>query len=318
MRIAVVGAGGVGGYYGALLHQSGHDVTFLARGRHLEAIQTAGLRIESTLGAPLVFSVRASSAPADAGPVELVLFTVKSYDSAAAATTLAPLLAPGAAVLTLQNGVENIEVLAAAVGRGRVLGGLCQIFCHIAAPGVIRHTGGPRRVVLGELDGEVTPRAEAAHAAFAGAGVPAELSRQILVDMWEKYLFISAQGGMTALTRVPVGVIRSTPATFEMYLQVAQEVASVGRAHGVPIPAGERERVRTFAAALQADAYSSLYNDLVAGRRMELDALQGAVIRLGERHGVPTPNARAIYAALLPHDAAARTALGGGPAGRAN
>ena len=306
MRIAVVGAGGVGGYYGALLHRGGHDVTFLARGRHLEAMQTAGLRIESTLGAPLVLPVRACRAPADTGPVDLVLFTVKSYDSAEAAASLDPLLAPGTAVLTLQNGVENVEVLAAAVGRRRVLGGLCQIFCHIAAPGVIRHTGGPRRVVLGELDGGVTARAEAVHAAFAATGVPVEVSRQILVDMWEKYLFISAQGGMTALTRMPVGVLRSIPATFEMYLQVAGEVAAVGRAHGVPIPPGERERVQAFAEALQADAYSSLYHDLMAGRRMELDALSGAIIRLGERYGVATPNARAIYAALLPHAVAAR------------
>jgi 2-dehydropantoate 2-reductase len=208
-------------------------------------------------------------------------------------------------VLTLQNGVDNIEILAAAVGRERVLGGLCQIFSHIAGPGVIRHTGGPRRVVLGELDGRTSARAEAAHAAFAAAGVPAELSRQILVEMWEKYLIITAQGGMTALTRVPIGVIRSTPATFEMYLQVAEEVAAVGRAHGVLIPPGERERVRAFAGALQADAYSSLYTDLMAGRRMELEALPGTAIRLGERYGIPTPCCRAIYAALLPHDAAA-------------
>jgi 2-dehydropantoate 2-reductase len=306
MRIVVVGAGGVGGYYGALLHRSGVDVTFIARGRHLEAIQSDGLRIESALGEPAVFPVRATSRPADVGPVSLVLLTVKSYDSEAAAAGLGPLLAPDTAVLTLQNGVDNVDVLAAAVGRGRVLGGLCQIFCHIAAPGVIRHTGGPRRVVLGELDGRVTARAEAARAAFAATGVPVELSRQILVDMWEKYLFISAQGGMTALTRMPVGVIRSSPATFEMYLQVAEEVAAVGRAHGVAIPPQERDRVRTFAAGLHAEAYSSLYNDLVAGRRTEVEALAGNVVRLGERYGVPTPYCRAIYAALLPHELAAR------------
>jgi len=306
MRIAVVGAGGVGGYYGALLHRGGHDVTFIARGRHLEAMQGAGLRIESPPSDPVVLPVRATASPAEAGPVDLVLFTVKSYDSAAAAAGLGPLLAPKSAVLTLQNGVDNVEILAAAIGRDRVLGGLCQIFCHIASPGVVRHTGGPRRVVLGELDGRVTARAEATHAAFAGVGVPVDLSRRILVDMWEKYLFISAQGGMTALTRVPIGVIRSNPATFEMYLQVAEEVAAVGRAHGVPVPPGVRERVRTFAEALPADAYSSLYTDLAAGRRMELDALAGTAIRLGERYGVPTPNCRAIYAALLPHDRAAR------------
>ncbi len=307
MRIAVVGAGGVGGYYGALLQRSGQEVTYIARGRHLDALRTGGLRVESPLlDAPLALPVRAVASPAEAGPADLVLFTVKSYDTAEAAGGLDALLAPDTAVLTLQNGVDNVEVLARAVGRDRVLGGLCQIFCHIAAPGVIRHTGGPRRVVLGELHGNVTPRAQALGAAFAASGVPVEVSGRIVVEMWEKYLFICAQGGMTALTRLPIGVIRSSPPTFAMYLEVAAEVAAVGRAHGVPIPPGERERVRAFAHALPADAYSSLYHDLAAGRRLELEALPGTAIRLGERHGVPTPYCRAIYAALLPHDAASR------------
>lgn len=304
MRIAVVGAGAVGGYYGALLQQSGQDVAFLARGVHLEALRAQGLRVESVIADPVTLPVRAAAATEEIGPVDLVLFTVKAYDSAAAAALLPPLLGAHTAVLTLQNGVDSVDVLADAVGRDRVLGGLCQIFCALSSPGVIRYTGGPRRVVLGELDGGLTPRAQAAHVAFAGAGVPAELSTRILVDMWEKYIFINAQGGMTALTRLPVGRIRSTPESFEMYLQVAEEVAAVGRAHGVPIPEGQRDRVRTFALALDPGGYSSLYNDLVAGRRTELDTLLGTVVRLGARYGVPTPNCRAIYAALKPHAAA--------------
>jgi len=302
MHIAVVGAGGVGGYYGALLQQSGQRVSFLARGAHLDAIRSRGLRVESAIAEPVTLRVTATDHSGEIGRVDLVLFTVKAYDSASAAAQLPPLLGPETGVLTLQNGVDSIDVLADRVGRGHVVGGLCQIFCTLAAPGFIKHTGGSRRVVLGELDGGVTPRAQSAHEAFKATGAPAELSRQILVDMWEKYIFINAQGGMTALTRLPIGVIRETPETFEMYLDVADEVAAVGRAHGVPIPDGQREQVKKFALALDPGAYSSLHNDVIGGRRTELETLLGTVLRLGRRYDVPTPTSRAIYAALKPHD----------------
>jgi 2-dehydropantoate 2-reductase len=306
MRIAVVGAGAIGGYYGAILQQAGTDVVFVARGAHLAAMRDRGLRVESAVAEPVTLRVRAVEDPRQIGPVDLVLFTVKAYASADAARLLPPLLAADTAVLTLQNGVDSVDVLIEAVGRAHVLGGLCQIFCSLAAPGVVRQTGGLRRVVLGELDGALTPRAQAVHDAFAATGVPAELSRQILVDMWEKFIFINAQGGMTALTRLPIGAIRETPETLEMYLNVADEVAAVGRAHGVPIPGGQRERVRRFALALEPGGYSSLYTDLTAGRRTELETLLGTVVRLGRTHGVPTPACRTIYAALLPHELAAR------------
>jgi len=302
MHIAVVGAGGVGGYYGALLQQSGQRVSFLARGTHLEAMRSRGLRVESTVAEPVTLRVTATDHPGEIGRVDLVLFTVKAFDSASAAAQLPPLLGPETGVLTLQNGVDSIDVLAEHVGRAHVLGGLCQIFCTLAAPGFIKHTGGLRRVVLGELDGRVTPRVQSAHEAFKATGVPAELSPQILVDMWEKYIFINAQGGLTALTRLPIGVIRETSETFEMYLDVVDEVAAVGRAHGVAIPDGQRERVRKVALALDPGAYSSLHNDVIAGRRTELETLLGTVVRLGRAHGVPTPSSRAIYAALKPHD----------------
>ncbi|MGH2399516.1 MAG: 2-dehydropantoate 2-reductase [bacterium] len=302
MRIAVVGSGGVGGYYGSLLQQSGQQVSFLARGAHLEAMRSHGLRVESAIADPITLRVTATDHPAEIGRVDLVLFTVKAYDSASAAALLPPLLGPDTGVLTLQNGVDSIDVLAERVGRAHVLGGLCQIFCALSRPGMIKHMGGPRRVVLGELDGRVTPRAQAAYDAFKATGVPVELSRQILVDMWEKFIFINAQGGMTALTRLPIGVIRETRETFEMYLEVAEEVATVGRAHGVPIPDGQRERVKSFALALDPGAYSSLHTDIVAGRRTELETLLGTVVRLGRRYDIPIPSTRAIYAALKPHD----------------
>jgi len=316
VKIAVVGAGGIGGYYGALLHQAGHEITFLARGSHLAAIREGGLRLESVLlPEPVSLRVRVTERSEDIGPVDLVLFSVKSYDTDTAAVLLPPLITERTAVLTLQNGVDSVERLSERVGRAHVLGGAAYIFTAIASPGLISHTGGSRRVVLGELDGEVSTRGQAIRDAFAATGVPVDLSPQILVAMWEKYLFITAQGGMTALTRLPIGTIRQSPATMEMYLDVASEVAAVGRAHGVPLPDGERARVQRAAEALGPASYSSLYTDLIHGRRIELDALPGHTVRLGARYRIPTPVCRAIYAALLPYDEAARrgTALLPGP-----
>lgn len=307
MRIAVIGAGGTGGYYGAQLQRGGQDVAFIARGAHLAAMRERGLRIESAIAEPVTLTVRVTDRPEEIGPVDLVLFTVKAYDTEMATGLLPPLIGRDTAVLTIQNGVDNVDLLAGAIGRTHVLGGAAYIFSTIAVPGVIRHTGGPRRIVFGELDGRITPRAEAIRDAFVATGVvPVDLSTQILVAMWEKLIFISAQGGMTALTRLPIGVIRSTSETFEVFLDAAEEVAAVGRAHGVPIPQGQRERVAGFAQTLDPGAYSSLYHDLVSGRRMEVEALLGHVVRLGQRYGVPTPVIRTIYAALLPHDLAAR------------
>ncbi len=306
MRIAVIGAGAIGGYYGGLLQASGQDVTFIARGGNLRTLRHHGLRVESAGAAPIRLTVKATDDPRPIGPLDLVLFTVKAYDTEQAAHQIPPLLAEGTAVLTLQNGVDNVDLLSEAVGQEHVLGGLCYILCTHPAAGVVRQTGGSRRVVLGELDGSATPRAQAAVDAFLAAGVPAELSRRILVDLWEKFIFINAQGGMTALMRVPIGLIRQIPDTFDMYLQVAEEAAAVGRAEGVPIPPGQRERVRQLAMELAPDSYSSLYYDLSGRLRTELEALLGTVVRLGQINDVPTPVSQAIYAALKPHDLSAR------------
>ncbi|HEY3247333.1 MAG TPA: 2-dehydropantoate 2-reductase [bacterium] len=304
MRIAVIGVGGVGGYFGALLQRAGHDLVFVARGPHLAAMRDRGLRIESAVEDPFLIGVRAETVTAGIGAVDLVLFTVKAYDTAAAAELLPPLIGDDTAVLTLQNGVDNVDLLAAAVGRDHVLGGAAYIFSSIAAPGMIRQTGGARRIVFGELDGRRTGRAELILDAFRQTGAPVELIDTIMVEMWQKYIFITAQGGMTALTRLPIGEIRASPETFDMYLDAAEEVAAVGRAVGVPIPDGQRERVRAFAQSLEPGSRSSLYHDLTQGRRMELDALPGNVVRLGREHGIPTPVCRAVYAALKPYERA--------------
>ena len=302
MRIAVIGAGGVGGYYGALLQRAGHEVLYVARGAHAAAMRAEGLRIESVVETPFVVHAHIAESIAGTDPVALVLFTVKAYDTAAASEILPPLIGKDTAVLTLQNGVDNVDALAAAAGRDHVLGGTAYIFSSIAAPGVITQTGGRRRIVFGELDGRRTPRAEAILAAFQETGIPIDLIDTIMVEMWEKYIFITAQAGMTAMTRLPIGKIREVPETFAMYLDAADEVAAVGRATGVAIPEGQRDRVRKMAEALEPGNYSSLYSDLVHGRRMELEALPGTVVRLGRTYGIPTPVCRAIYAALKPYD----------------
>lgn len=302
MKIAVVGAGGVGGYFGARLAHSGEDVHFLARGAHLAAMRERGLRILSVLGdcdlAPA--DTHATDDPAGIGPSPVVLFTVKSYDTESAAASLPPLLGPDSVVISLQNGIDNEEKLAARIGAEQVAGGAAYIFAGIAEPGVIRHTGGPARLVFGELDGRRTPRLEAFLAACERAGVDAQLADDIRAALWTKYALICAQSGLTAATRQPLGVVRDTPPSWRLFRQVLEEGVSVARAEGVALPADLVERTLATFMSLPAGVYSSLYDDLVAGRRMEVEALHGELSRRAERAGVPAPATSALYAVLLP------------------
>lgn len=302
MKIAVVGAGGVGGYFGARLAQAGEDVHFLARGAHLAAMRERGLRIRSVLGdfdlAPK--DTHATDDPAGIGPSQVVLFTVKSYDTESASASLPPLLGPDSVVISLQNGIDNEEKLAARIGSERVAGGAAYIFAGIAEPGVIRHTGGPARVVFGEMDGRRTPRLEALLAACQRAGIDAQLVDDIRVALWSKYALICAQSGLTAATRQPLGVVRDTPPSWNLFRQVLQEAVNVARAEGVPLPDDLVERTLASFKALPPNLYSSLYDDLMAGRRMEIEALQGELSRRAERLGVPAPATGALYAVLLP------------------
>ncbi len=311
MKIAVVGAGGVGGYFGARLAKGGEDVRFIARGAQLAAIRERGLHVRSILG-------DISLAPADApatndivsiGPVEIVLFTVKSFDTERAATSLKPLIGPDTAVISLQNGVDNEEKIAAVIGREHVAGGVAYIFAGIAEPGVIRHTGGPARILFGEMDGARSHRLESFLATCERAGVSAELVGNIHVALWAKYVFICAQAGLTAAARRPIGAIRESGPTWALFRQVLAEAAAVGRAEGVPLPDDLVERHAAGAAGLDPGMYSSLYDDLVAGRRMELDALLGELVRRAARDGVPVPAASTLYAVLLP-EATRRTPSG--------
>jgi 2-dehydropantoate 2-reductase len=300
MRFLMLGAGGVGGYFGARLARAGEDVTFLARGRHLAAIRAQGLRVRSAVDGEWVVKAAAVEDAAGLPAVDVAFLAVKANDTEAVLERARPAVGPDTAVVSLQNGVRSVEVIERVLGAGHAVGGAAYIFATIEAPGVIAHRllG---RIAFGELDGRRTPRAERLLAALAAAGIPAELSADIRRVMWEKYLLICAQAGMTALARVPAGVLRAHEPTWAMYRALVEEVAAVGRAEGVALDAGAADAVMKAAEGLAPGAYSSLHHDLTTGKPLELEALHGDVVRLGRRHGVPTPMAFAVYAALLPH-----------------
>jgi 2-dehydropantoate 2-reductase len=299
MHLVVVGAGGVGGYFGGRLARAGHDVTLVARGAHLDALRRRGLTVRSAVEGESVAPVRAVEKTSGLPPADAVLLCVKSFDTEAALAGLGAIAGADAPVLSLQNGVDNEDKIDAALGPGRALGGVAYVFAAIEAPGVIvHHFAG--RIVLGELDGRRTPRAERLRDAFAGAGVPVALSEDVRRALWEKYLMISAQGGMTAVTRCPIGVIRNTPETWRMYRQIVEELAAVGRAAGVALPGDAVDTTLANVEQLAPHLYSSLHHDLVHGRRLELEALHGHAVRLGRRLGVATPMLSAVYAALAP------------------
>ena len=304
MKVAVFGAGGVGAYLGGRLAQAGADVHLIARGDHLAALRESGLRVESVAG-DFEADLPATDDPADVGPVDFVVFTVKAYDTESVAAKLGPLLGDDTAVITFQNGVDNEAVIADAVGREHVMGGVARIFSTIGEPGVIEHTGGPAEFVFGELDGSRSERAERfLEACERAEGVEPELSTDVRVAIWEKAAFICAQSGMTAAVRLPLGEIRSVPASWAMYRRVIEEVVAVGRAEGVDLSDDTTERLVAFAEGLGGDAYSSLHYDLTHGKRMEVEALFGAVVRraeeAGDGGGVDVPMNEALYATLKP------------------
>lgn len=299
MRVTVVGAGGVGGYFGGRLVQAGADVTFLARGSHLKALRRDGLQVRSVRG-DFAVPVRAFDDPASVGPADAVLLAVKSYDNDAVAPMLPDLVGDHGAVVSLQNGVDNEERFAAVLGEDRVVGGAAYIFATIAEPGVIEHTGGPAKVVLGEWRGGSSERVGDLVAAFRAAEVDAEETPDIRSVLWSKFAFICAQAGVTAAVRLPIGEIRSRPAGRELFRRLAAEVSSVAAAEGVGLPADLPDTALGLADSVDASSYSSLHDDLVHGRRMELDSLLGEVLRRGDRHGVEVPATRAVYGVLEP------------------
>ena len=298
-KIAVFGAGGVGAYFGGRLARAGADVHLIARGEHLEALRRDGLTVESVHG-DFHVDLPATDDPADVGACDYVLFTVKSNDTDEAAADLDPLVGEGTAVVSLQNGVDNEERLVEAVGRAHVMGGVAYIFSTIAEPGVVAHESGPARLVFGELDGSVTDRAERLRDLCAAADVEATLSTDVWSDIWQKYAFICAHNGLTAAVRRPIGDIRETEATMAVYRRLVAEVRAVASAEGVDLPEDLVDDVVAFVEDADPGMTSSMYYDLTHEKPMELEALNGELVRRGRARDVDVPANETVYGVLKP------------------
>lgn len=307
MRIAVFGAGAVGAYFGGRLAQTGeHDLHFIARGAHLRAMQERGLRVESLKGDFSLPPLQATDDPAGIGPVDAVLVGVKAWMVSEAAEAMRPLIGAETIVVPLQNGVEAAGQLAAVLGDEHVLGGMCRIFSELVAPGHIRHFGSEPLVVLGEMDNRPSQRAERLRAALERAGVAARVPPDIRTAVWEKLLFVGPVGAMGAVTRAPLGIVRSIPETRALLQQAMEEVVAVARGQGVTLPEDAVADSLIYADNSPAEATSSMQRDIMEGRPSELEAQTGAVTRLGRQAGVPTPLHDTVYASLLPMERRAR------------
>jgi 2-dehydropantoate 2-reductase len=301
MKFAIVGTGAVGGYFGARLAADGNEVLFVARGRNREAMLASGLRVLSPLGDVRIEKPWVFEDPLKAGLCDVVLFCVKLWDSEAAAGLIKPLLAHDTAVVSLQNGVEAEDLLARLLGPQHVLGGAAYIAAELAEPGVVRHTGSTARLVFGERDGSGSWRGDALLSACIGAGIDARMSEAIDREIWKKFVFLAPLAGATALYRCPAGAVMAEPERRTRFAAMVRETAAVGRAKGVGLDAGLERGVLANAESLPKDMKTSMLNDLERGRRLELDWLTGAVVRLGRELGVATPENEAVYDALKPH-----------------
>ena len=307
MRIAVFGAGGVGGYFGGRLAQAGEDVVFIARGPHLEAIQREGLRVESVDGDFAVRPANATSEPRQAGPADAVLLGVKAWQVKEAARQLRPLLDRGGFVVPLQNGVEAADELATELGPERVVGGFCKIFSFVSGPGRIRHSGVAPRIEFGERDGRRSERVDHLRAAFErAAGLSVGTPGDIVAALWEKFLFIAPLSGVGAVTRMPAGVLRSVPESREMLESAMKEVFDLARARGIGLRKDAVARTLAYVDGLPADGTASMQRDILEGHPSELDYQTGAVVRLARAAGVAAPVNEFIYRALLPGERRAR------------
>lgn len=300
LRIAIVGSGGVGGYFGGRLAAAGADVTFLARGAHLEAMRTRGLRIDSPKGDLRLPQVKAESDPAAVGPVDIAFFAVKLYDTEGALALLPPLIGPDTLVIGYQNGVETLGTLTRAVGASHAAGGVSYVSAAIAEPGVIRHTA-MDHLIFGMPDGSAPAQLEALLEACRPAGFQATLSKDINVDIWTKFVRLSVFSGMTAVTRGPIGVIVNDPELLGMLQAAVRETLAVAHAKGVAVPSSIDEDVTFAYKALPPEAKASMLVDLERGRRIELPWLSGAVVRLGREVGVATPIHAFIATVLKPY-----------------
>jgi len=298
MKIAIMGAGGVGGYFGARLAASGEDVHFIARGEHLAAIRRNGLRVRSANGDVLVKPAHATDRPAEIGLVDLVIVAVKLWGTEDALRDAAPLVGPNSAVVSFQNGVVAADLIAKAYGRERTLGGVSNIAAVIESPGVIRHTGTMAVLSIGELDGKVSTRCQTFVDACTKAAIQARVSDAIETAIWEKYVFLVAASSMTSLTRLPLGAVREDPDTRALTRQLMSEVVAVGKAKGVALDADLVERLMQRLDGMPREMVASMLGDLERGNRLELPWLAGGVAQMGQALGIATPANQFVLAAL--------------------
>ncbi|HEX6464868.1 MAG TPA: 2-dehydropantoate 2-reductase [Vicinamibacterales bacterium] len=306
MRIAVLGSGAVGGYYGARLARAGHDVTFIARGAHLAAIRERGLHIKSAEVGDVVAHAKAEQDTSKVGPVDFVLVAVKAYDNAGALPLLEPMLGADTTVLTVQNGVDSPDEVAAIAGEQRTLGGTTYIGTALEAPGLIVQTGTHRRIVFGEAFGDlprVTDRVNRIHEAFTAADIQSYPVGDGRVPIWEKFVFLAALAGFTGAARLPIGPVWSDPFTRAQFLAGSREIEALARAEGVPVAADVVDRMIPYIDGIPGTMRSSMLIDLQQGKRIEVEALQGAVVRRASKLGVLTPIMSTLYAVLKLHAA---------------
>lgn len=306
MKIAIYGAGGLGGFYGARLACAGNDVAFIARGAHLAAMRERGLRVSSPLGDMHLPEPVATDNPGDVGPVDLVLVAVKTWQIPEVGAAMGPLIGEGTLVLPFLNGVEASDELAAVVGADRVLGGLSKVFSKIEAPGVIHHFTPNVFVAFGELDGTDSGRVRTLLDMFSAAGVDAKVSPAIRVELWKKLLLVSSWAGLGALARSPMGVMREQPETRALIGRSMDEGLAVARASGHAVDPAYKDEMWAFYGTMPAGATASMQRDIMAGRPSELDAWNGAICRFGARAGIETPVHSFTYHTLLPMERGAR------------
>ena len=299
MKIAVMGSGGIGSCYGGLLARAGCDVTLIARGVHLQAIQQNGLQIDRR-DESFTIQVPATDDPSKIGPVDLVLFTVKTYQNSEAIPFMKPLMGEESAVLTLQNGVESAEQLAQEYGAQRVLPGAAYLLGHVQSPGVVKQLRAYSRLAFGDPNGSSAPRALAVQETLSSGGITVELSGDVVKLLWQKFLFNAPGNAIVSAARVGPSAIIGTPEGYEAFKVAFQEVVNVGKASGVDVEE-DVETALNHVASMSIGARSSMQTDLAAGRPLELDAMVGAVGRIGRRVNVPTPMCDLLYAILFPY-----------------
>ncbi len=306
MKIVVVGTGGTGGYYGGLLSKQGHDVTFMARGKHLAAIQKSGLQVKSIHGDFAISPAKATDDPSRMSAPDLVLFCTKTYGTDEAVQSIKSVIGKDTTVLSLQNGIDAVERIGSVVGRQHMVAGATWISSAVEAPGTIRQVSDFRRVVVGELDGKRTPRIESIYEAFRATGITAELSDDILKILWTKFVFISSASGFGSLTRLPMAQYRAVPETRALIISLMKEVEAIARRQGVNLDPDVVERSLAFMDAAGPTIKASMQLDVESGHPSEIDSMIGVIGRKGRELGLSTPVADAIYALLLPADLRAR------------